>query len=275
MSNLNNKKQDSKKGPNRKSIIGFAASALVLTSIFGISPLALVFVAAASFGVGKLVGIMSTPLDTTTHNRQDVQRASYSPINPTGNEESDPVIKKGQEMLQQIRAANNAIPDPHLSSQLDQLEGLCYQIFKTVSEKPGKAGQIRKFMSYYLPTTLKMLNSYTTMQNRGVSSTNLAEARQTMYRGMDMVITACQKQLDNLYKDTMLDVSTDIDVLEQMLRRDGFTDSAFDEARTAAAAQMSMEDVIPVLHVDDNDENDEDRQSYFRSYFQNKNHKSN
>ena len=152
---------------------------------------------------------------------------------------------------------------------------LSYQIFKTVSEKPGKAGQIRKFMSYYLPTTLKMLNSYTTMQNRGVSSTNLAEARQTMYRGMDMVITACQKQLDNLYKDTMLDVSTDIDVLEQMLRRDGFTDSAFDEARTAAAAQMSMEDDIPVLHVDDNDENDEDRQSYFRSYFQNKNHKSN
>ncbi len=123
---------------------------------------------------------------------QVVQRASYSPIPPTGNEETDPVIAKGEETLRQIRAANAAIPDPHLSSQLDQLEGLCYQIFKTVSERPEKAGQIRKFMSYYLPTTLKMLSSYTTMQNRGVSSTNLAEARQTLYRGMDMVITACQ-----------------------------------------------------------------------------------
>ncbi len=271
MSNYDKNHHGKKGKPTKGSILGFGITALVLTSIFGISPLGVVLIAAAAFGVGKVVGVMSTPLDTTTHNREDVQRASYSPIPPTGNEETDPVIAKGEETLRQIRAANAAIPDPHLSSQLDQLEGLCYQIFKTVSERPEKAGQIRKFMSYYLPTTLKMLSSYTTMQNRGVSSTNLAEARQTLYRGMDMVITACQKQLDNLYKDTMLDVSTDIDVLEQMLRRDGFTDSAFEVPRTAAAAQMSVDEGVPVLHVDDENQNEE-FQSYYAQKAKNRAH---
>mgnify|MGYP002623569190 CR=1 FL=1 len=253
-----------KGGLNLKSVASFAATAIVLTSIFGFSPLSIVLIAAASYGIGKAVGVMSTPLDTTTHNRQDREKKQPEDIPMSGDNEADPVIAKGKEMLQQIRAANMAITDPHLSSQLDKLENLCVQIFTTVSEKPAKAGQIRKFMNYYLPTTLKMLSSYTTMQNRGVSSHDLAEARQTLYRGMDMVITACQKQLDNLYKDTMLDVSTDIDVLEQMLRRDGFSDSAFDGARTAAAAQMGT-DEIPVIHTDEADQNDD-----FMSYFQNK-----
>ncbi|MBQ9306718.1 MAG: 5-bromo-4-chloroindolyl phosphate hydrolysis family protein [Clostridia bacterium] len=250
---------------NRKSIGSFVISAVVLTSIFGLSPLGVVLIAAASYGVGKLVGVMSTPLDTTTHNREDVKK-TVDPIPMSGDNEADPIIKQGQDLLRQIRAANDAIPDPRLSDQLDRLEDVCYQIFRTVSEKPNKAGQIRKFMNYYLPTTLKMLNSYTIMQDRGVSSGDLAEARQTLYRGMDMVINACQKQLDNLFKDTMLDVSTDIDVLEQMLRRDGLTDSAFDSAmdsaRTAAAAQMANEEV-PVLHTEDID-NSEDFLSYYQ-----------
>ena len=128
---------------------------------------------------------------------------------------------------------------------MDELERLCIQIFKTVAEKPQKAGQIRKFMNYYLPTTLKMLANYRTMDQRGVSVTDMTEARSTLIRGMGMVLTACQKQLDNLYKDTLLDVSTDMDVLEQMLKRDGLTDDelgaaarAAKDAATATAAQL-------------------------------------
>ena len=263
MSKKDKRNQNGDKSINKESVVGFAATALLLFGIFGFSPLGIILIAGASFGIGKLVGIVSTPLDTTTHNREDRKKETED-IPMPGDNEADPVIAKGKEMLARIRAANDAIPDPHLSDQLDRLEDLCYQMFRTVSEKPGKAGQIRKFMNYYLPTTLKMLSSYQTMQDRGVSSSDLAEARRTLYRGMDMVNLACQKQLDNLFKDTMLDVSTDIDVLEQMLKRDGFSDSAFDSARTAAAATMGSNDV-PVIHTEDTDQNEE-----FHSYYQQK-----
>ncbi|MBE5803085.1 MAG: hypothetical protein E7316_01060, partial [Clostridiales bacterium] len=158
---------------------------------------------------GKVISIMASGLDLTTHNKQDAQKrpAEVEELPLSGNEAADAVIARGQEMLQQIRAENDANPDEVLSSQMDELERLCVQIFKTVADKPMKAGQIRKFMNYYLPTTLKMLANYRTMAQRGVSVSDMTEARSTLIRGMGMVLTACQKQLDNLYKDTMLDVT--------------------------------------------------------------------
>ena len=207
---------------------------------------------------GKVIGAMGEGLDLTTHNRQD-QKAQPKPVEElplSGNGEADAVIAKGQEMLHTIRAENDAITDEVLSGQMDELERLCVQIFTTVAEKPHKAPQIRKFMNYYLPTTLKMLASYRTMNDRGVSVTDMTEARATTIRGMGMVLTACQKQLDNLYKDTLLDVSTDMDVLEQMLKRDGYADGGLGQvpagagkASATAAAQQMNDTGAPVLRT--------------------------
>ena len=79
----------------------------------------------------------------------------------------------------------------------------------------------------------------------------MQSARQTTVRGMNLVLTACQKQIDNLHKENMLDISTDIDVLEQMLKRDGFTDNEIIEsARTAAEAQLRASSA-PIMNFPD------------------------
>ncbi len=257
----------------RNGVIGGALTLLGISMLTGGSLIGIAIAVGVAFVVGKTVGIMSSGLDTTTHNREDAQRNQpVETLNTSGDAQADQIIAQGQEMLRQIRAANDAIPDPELTRQMYALENKCVQIFRTVAEKPGKAPQIRKFMNYYLPTTLKMLNSYRTMQDRGVSANDMANARATLRRGMDMILTACQKQLDNLYKDTMLDVSTDIDVLEQMLKRDGFADGGLGEesieaARTAAAA--SMQSGAPTLDVNTATGGEEE----FESYYQLKNRK--
>ena len=67
----------------------------------------------------------------------------------------------------------------------------------------------------------------------------MQEARETTVRALTMILSACQKQIDNLHRENMLDMSTDIDVLEQMLKRDGYMENEIVEsARTAAEAQM-------------------------------------
>ena len=173
------------------------------------------------------------------------EEASTIPL--TGDKVADQVITTGQEMLRTITKENAAIPDRELTDLMNNLSIKCEQIFRTVSECPSKAPQVRKFMNYYLPTTLKMLANYRTMQERGVSYGEMKEARETTIRGMNLILTACQKQIDNLHRDNMLDISTDIDVLEQMLKRDGFMDNEIVEnARTAAEAQMRATSV-PVM----------------------------
>jgi hypothetical protein len=245
-----------KKNPNsnRKSGgAGFIITALILSSISGFSLGGILIGVAVGLGIGKIASIMGSGLDTTTHNREDEERrrreaeeearkleeaerkkreeealrarqeAARIPL--TGDPAADAVITKGQEIVDSIRRENAAIPDPRLSSQMESICEKCEQIFRSVSETPSKAPQVRKFMNYYLPTTLKILANYRKMQDRGVSFQEMTEARDTTIRGLNMILTACQKQIDNLHKENMLDISTDIDVLEQMLKRDGYTES--------------------------------------------------
>ena len=246
---------------NKKSgSAGFIITLLLLSWVTGFSLPGILAGIFVGLGIGKITSIMGSGLDTTTHNRGDDERrakeaeeqakaramaeekrrkeeASRIPL--TGDAAADAVITKGQEMIDTIRRENAAIPDEELSAQMNRVCEMCEQIFRTVSESPQKAPQVRKFMNYYLPTTLKMLANYRTMQERGVSYQEMQAARSTTVRGMNMILTACQKQIDNLHRDNMLDISTDIDVLEQMLKRDGFTDNEIVEtARTAAEAQM-------------------------------------
>ena len=260
----------SSKNPNsnRKSGgAGFIITLLILSSLSGFSFGGIVAGVLLGLGIGKITSIIGSGLDTTTHNRRDRERqaaeeetarrqaeerarqlaaeaearkredASRIPL--TGDKIADQVITTGQDMLTTIRKENAAIPDRELSEQMDNLSIKCEQIFRTVSESPAKAPQVRKFMNYYLPTTLKMLANYRTMQQRGVSYGEMKNARDTTVHGMNLILTACQKQIDNLHRENMLDISTDIDVLEQMLKRDGYTDNEIVEnARTAAEAQM-------------------------------------
>ena len=272
----------SKKNPNsnRKSGgAGFIITLLILSSLSGFSFGGIIAGVLLGLGIGKITSIMGSGLDTTTHNRRDRERQAReaemtrrleeeqqkkkaleeerkkqeeaADIPLTGDQAADQVITTGRDMLATIRRENAAIPDQELSELMDHLSVKCEQIFRTVSECPSKAPQVRKFMNYYLPTTLKMLANYRTMQQRGVSYGEMKEARDTTVRGLTMVLTACQKQIDNMHRENMLDISTDIDVLEQMLKRDGFTDNEIVEsARTAAEAQMRYSSV-PVMHFPD------------------------
>lgn len=264
----------SKKGKKRGLIAGLVSFA-VLQSIFGtvlgwipiIGGIVKLLGAGVSVAVGLVVAVMNTELDLATPRQQKKLERELDRLNQTGDPTADDVIGKGREMVREIREANEAISDPDITRQLYDIEHMCIQIFKTVSESPAKAPQIRKFMNYYLPTTTKMLTNYRTMQERGVSQADMLEARNALSRGLGMIRTACQKQLDGLFKDNMLDVSTDIDVLEQMMKRDGFsqeggTDNAPQmdfsgraNARTAAAAQMGARS-HPTLQTTDLDKLD-------------------
>lgn len=194
---------------------------------------------ALSLFAGAVIRVMAQGLDVspTVKTPESLQKVQGN----TGDPDVDALLEKGRGMIAEIRAENDRIPDSSLSDKLEKLENLCAEVFRAVYDKPAKAPQIRKFMDYYLPTTLKMLASYRTMSNRGVSVSDMTEARSTVIRGMGMVLTACQKQLDTLYKDDILDVSTDIDVLEQMLKRDGFTEGELGQLRQRAEAPSAAQ----------------------------------
>ena len=171
--------------------------------------------------VGRVVAIMAQGLDVSKEAPAQQQQV----IPRTGDAAVDSLVDKGQEMLKEIRGVNEQIPDEKLSAQMDQLDDVANRIFRTVADQPAKAPQIRRFMDYYLPTTLKMLQGYRKMDERHVSGAEADATRSQIRQAMDVVLKAFDKQLHALYHDDMLDISTDIDVMEAMLRQDGLVES--------------------------------------------------
>lgn len=142
----------------------------------------------------------------------------------TGNPELDKMIEDGKKAIAEMKRLDDNIADPTISAQIVRLQQLAGKIFAQVEQNPEKLPQIRKFMNYYLPTTLKILNAYDRMGEQGVAGENITSTMHKVEGMMDTVIKAFEKQLDNLFGAEAMDISTDMVVLENMMAREGLTD---------------------------------------------------
>ena len=151
----------------------------------------------------------------------------------TGNEELDKMIADSKKAIAEMKRLDDNIADPTISAQIVRLQQLAGKIFAQVEQNPEKLPQIRKFMNYYLPTTLKILNAYDRMGEQGVSGENITSTMQKVEGMMSTIITAFEKQLDSLFGSEAMDISTDMVVLENMMAREGLTDEPLHKTVTS------------------------------------------
>ena len=133
------------------------------------------------------------------------------------------VIYQGKRAIADIRRLNDEIPDERISAQIDLIERLPAQIFDCVRKNPKKLSQIRQFLNYYLPTTIKLMEQYVTLQNQSLKTENITEGMQKIEDLLDKVIIAFQRQLDALFEADVVDITADIRVMEQMMASEGLT----------------------------------------------------
>lgn len=95
-------------------------------------------------------------------------------------------------------------------------------------EHPEKRPQMRKFMDYYLPTTVKLVESYADFDRAGVEGENIRIAKAEIEKAMDTINQAFEKLLDDLYRDAAFEAAADAKVLKTVLAQDGLAqDSPF------------------------------------------------
>jgi len=81
-------------------------------------------------------------------------------------------------------------------------------------------------MNYFLPTTLKLLETYDNLSVSGAVGENAAQVKKDIKASMDNVVKAFSKQLDNLYSSEALDVSAEVGVLEAVLAGEGLLNNS-------------------------------------------------
>lgn len=131
-----------------------------------------------------------------------------------------------QTILDELRSVNDAIPDEEMSDKISRLEAVSAKIFEQAKSDPDKLPRMRKFLDYYLPTSLKLLQTYAELEAQGVEGENISESKRRIEQTMDTLVHAFETQLDQLFQEDALDVSADIDVMENMLRADGLAGDA-------------------------------------------------
>ena len=142
-------------------------------------------------------------------------------VRSTGMENEDFEAK-----LREIRQLNDDIENELVSERIDRIGALTASIFRVVREKPERAEEVRKFMNYYLPTTLKLLKSYSLMEKQSYQGENIAASRKKIEDVLETLVHAFEQQQDKLFQSDALDVDTDISVLETMMASDGLTEQS-------------------------------------------------
>ena len=139
-------------------------------------------------------------------------------------EEEEPLdIRDDDAVLREIRRLNDDIDDPEMSRKIDRIGEITSKIYGYVKQNPSKEGQLRSFLNYYLPTTLKILKAYARMEDQGVEGENIRTAKARIEGMMDKVVDGFEKQLDRLFEVDTMDITADVEVLERMLEKDGLS----------------------------------------------------
>ena len=137
--------------------------------------------------------------------------------------ELEQLIAEGQVYIDQLRIMNDHIQGEEISAKLFRLESLLKQIYARLEEHPEQLPQLKKFLEYYLPTTLKLVAAYEEFDAMSEQGPNIVEAKAEIEKTMDTINDAFAELLNRLYRDTAFDVTTDAQVLQTMLAQEGLT----------------------------------------------------
>lgn len=153
--------------------------------------------------------------------KEEKTEAKAEKAPPKEETELEKVLRQGRESVAQIRSLNDEIPDFKLTAKIRQIELLTEKIFDFVCRHPENLKQIRQFLDYYLPTTIKLLGQYVELQNQQYRAGNIDEGMRKIEDMLDTVIVAFQKLLDSLFESSVVDITADIQVMEKLMTAEG------------------------------------------------------
>ena len=232
-----------KRGKKAGIISGISIFVLGFLIFRSLNPIFLIVLLAISIGLGAIIRIMAQGLNLENTPTSTATVSNNIKTN-TGDKYADSLLNQGKQFVQQIKYEKNHISDKVLLENLELLEEKCTQIYKVIYEQPEKANKIEKFMNYYLPTTIKMVQGYRDLTEKNINSKEVIDTKNRIKETIQAVAKSCDTLMEKLYRNDVLDLTTDIDVIEQMLKRDGLTENDLIKAKQQAINAIEIDHAV-------------------------------
>ena len=243
--NLSGRKKDKKSKKNSKvfPIISFGVAASAFFSLVAMRGsaydvvLTLGVSALAAGLVWLIVRAKRQQAETTAAETTEAPDAPATAEKKSYGSKIDPIIEEGNRALAEMGRLYASIQDREVRQKINEIMRITDKIMQDAIQDPADVPQIKKFMNYYLPTTIKLLNAYDRMGMQGIEGENVDKSMRNINEMLDTAIEAYKKRLDSLLANQALDIETDIAVLNTMLERDGLTGSRDFTADNEQSAQ--------------------------------------
>ena len=183
-----------------------------------------------------------TQLDYEERLKIDRELSANKPANEQNiSAEVKETLEQGKKYLTQISHLNDRIPGVEVSNKIFKIEDITGRILSRVEEHPSSVDDIKQLMKYYLPMTIKLLTAYAEMDEQPVKVENIDKSKKEIENVLDSLNDAFSKLLDDLYKDTAWDISSDVSVLNAMLKREGLKGSDFNVSQPENKSGQEVE----------------------------------
>jgi len=139
----------------------------------------------------------------------------------TGDDMVDALLSEGEGAVKKMRRLSDSVQDGSLRRKLDDIITVIESIFGKLAEDAGQYKQVRRFTEFYLPTTMKLLDTYERFSRSGSGGDNITGTLERIDAALDTILDSYRKFFDSLFEHQALDIETDIRVLETMLKQEG------------------------------------------------------
>jgi 5-bromo-4-chloroindolyl phosphate hydrolysis protein len=192
-------------------IAGIAGGAVFLLFFLGLKFnlwLALLIAIAAFLGISLLLG----PAGKTFQ---------FKPVEGFTPEMIAQIIDQGRQELNNIKASAAKITDTGVKTKVLELCELIDKILANIAKEPRGIKTIRKFLSYYLDATAKIVQQYVELSESEIRTPEIAATLRKVENTLDLIQNVFTKQMAKLLENDVLDLDTEIALLETTIKSEG------------------------------------------------------
>ncbi len=123
-----------------------------------------------------------------------------------------------------LKKAAEQIHDAQLRGDALKLAGTANSILQYLRENPDKIPSARRYIDYYQETASNILERYVELQGSGLQTKETQALARKTKEAVQTLRQAFAVQLERLMQNKLIDMETDLTVLKQMLRTEGYID---------------------------------------------------
>lgn len=137
-------------------------------------------------------------------------------------EEQRATLARIQASMEDVEQVAQRVGD-EARRDVERTVGLARQIEAEARRHPDAISKLGLFSTYYLPTTARLIGAYAEIAAKPAPTSSEKDVAARILASLEQINGAFQTLLDSMSATRTLDIESDLDALETMMRQDGLT----------------------------------------------------